>query len=553
MERPPPATVPIPQPVPKVAYEPPVFQTFQERRRARDVALRAKASHPSLRDAPRPPPHPAALAMMASPNAIPGPPPVPPLRSRSPLPPSPSPSLARSYTHGGQPARPLPPPGAPSPLSINTNPFPAPPPPAQYSPFTPSQSSQPSAPVSAAVETDLDRSDTLSSVKSLDRTSFSSPSSRRPLPKPPGGVNPSRSLDRGVAPSLAVGEGIVRRGAGRKQPSVVNEEGEETLIGLPKSGNSSAGSHSPQAVPHPYLPQQPPAIIIPDVTTQKTIDTYTPAKCPQLPVINIGDSDSFSAVSPDDEGNNMVSEATPKSKKVSALPVSPGIQFTGAPVIAVSSFDTADDMLQGDEISFSVPMINIEGDFSASTKTLPRIASDSSRPPNPPRHQAHIHPNSAILCAGCQTPIIGRIVNAMNQRWHPHCFMCAECGELLEHVSSYEFEGKAYCHLDYHDVSRLLDFFFFSYLQSQQTVAYLWRNRNLPITAIIARPQSSNLASLPWTMKSWDSGITTSCTFSAPNAAILSWTHPNRRLREQKRANKVALMARKKMERQTNL
>lgn len=462
MERPPPATVPIPQPVPKVAYEPPVFQTFQERRRARDVALRAKASHPSLRDAPRPPPHPAALAMMASPNAIPGPPPVPPLRSRSPLPPSPSPSLARSYTHGGQPARPLPPPGAPSPLSINTNPFPAPPPPAQYSPFTPSQSSQPSAPVSAAVETDLDRSDTLSSVKSLDRTSFSSPSSRRPLPKPPGGVNPSRSLDRGVAPSLAVGEGIVRRGAGRKQPSVVNEEGEETLIGLPKPGNSSAGSHSPQAVPHPYLPQQPPAIIIPDVTTQKTIDTYTPAKCPQLPVINIGDSDSFSAVSPDDEGNNMVSEATPKSKKVSALPVSPGIQFTGAPVIAVSSFDTADDMLQGDEISFSVPMINIEGDFSASTKPLPRIASDSSRPPNPPRHQAHIHPNSAILCAGCQTPIIGRIVNAMNQRWHPHCFMCAECGELLEHVSSYEFEGKAYCHLDYHDVSRVLDIFFSS-------------------------------------------------------------------------------------------
>lgn len=95
MERRPPATVPIPQPVPKVAYEPPVFQTFQERRRARDIALRASASHPRLRDTlplPRPPPPPAALAMMAAPDAIPGPPPVPPLRSRSPLPPSPSPS-----------------------------------------------------------------------------------------------------------------------------------------------------------------------------------------------------------------------------------------------------------------------------------------------------------------------------------------------------------------------------------------------------------------------------------------------------------------------------
>ncbi|OWZ26148.1 LIM domain-containing protein [Cryptococcus neoformans Tu259-1] len=452
MERRPPATVPIPQPVPKVAYEPPVFQTFQERRRARDIALRASASHPRLRDTlPRPPPPPAALAMMAAPDTIPGPPPVPPLRSRSPLPSSPSPSHAPSNTHDGQPSRPLPPPRVRTPLVANANPLPAPPPSAQYPPFTPSQPPQPSAPVPAAVETDLDRSDTLTSVKSLDRTSFSSPSCKRPLPKPPGGVNPSRSLDRGVAPSLAVGEGVVRRGAGRKQPSVVNEETEETLIDLPKSGNSSAGSHPPQALPRPYLPQQPAAIVMPDNTFQKNVDPYTPAKCPQLPAINIGDSDSPPAVSIDDGGNNVMYGAAPESKEVSALPVSPGIQFTGAPVIAVSSFDTADDMLQGGEISFSVPMINIESDPCASTKPLPLIASGPSRAPNPPRHQAHIHPNSAILCTGCQTPIIGRIVNAMNQRWHPHCFMCAECGELLEHVSSYEFEGKAYCHLDYHD------------------------------------------------------------------------------------------------------
>lgn len=453
MEPPPPPTVPIPQPIPKVAYEPPVFQTFQERRRARDIALRAKASHPSLRDAlPRPPPPPAALAMMASPNARDGPPPLPPPRSRSPLPPSPSPTPSHVNIHYEQSSRPLPPLRAPVPLSVNTNPLPGPPPSTHYSPFTPSQSSQPSEPVSATVETDLDRSDTLTSVKSLDRTSFSSPS-KRPLPKPPGGVNPSKSLDRGVSPS-AVGEGVVRRGAGRKQPSVVNEENEETLIDLPKNGNPSAGSHPPQAVSRPYLPQQPPAIVVPDNTFRGNVVPLIPAKLPQLPAINIGDSDSFSPVFTDDEGSSMIPEATPNPKKISASPVSPGIQFTGAPVIAVSSFDTADDMMQGGEISFSAPMINIEGDsFSAPTKPLPLVASDSNRSPNPPHHQAHIHPNAAILCAGCQTPIIGRIVNAMNQRWHPHCFMCAECGELLEHVSSYEFEGKAYCHLDYHDVS----------------------------------------------------------------------------------------------------
>lgn len=62
-----------------------------------------------------------------------------------------------------------------------------------------------------------------------------------------------------------------------------------------------------------------------------------------------------------------------------------------------------------------------------------------------------IEPDSAILCAGCDNPIIGRIVSAMQQRWHPQCFTCGVCNELLEHVSSYEHEGKPYCHLDYHD------------------------------------------------------------------------------------------------------
>jgi hypothetical protein len=59
----------------------------------------------------------------------------------------------------------------------------------------------------------------------------------------------------------------------------------------------------------------------------------------------------------------------------------------------------------------------------------------------------------ALLCKGCNEPIIGRFVNAMGQRWHPHCFKCNTCGDMLEHVSSYEAGGKAYCHLDYHNVS----------------------------------------------------------------------------------------------------
>lgn len=59
---------------------------------------------------------------------------------------------------------------------------------------------------------------------------------------------------------------------------------------------------------------------------------------------------------------------------------------------------------------------------------------------------------NGLSCGGCNGSIIGRIVSAMAQRWHPNCFRCTICNELLEHVSSYEHDGRPYCHLDYHEV-----------------------------------------------------------------------------------------------------
>lgn len=53
-------------------------------------------------------------------------------------------------------------------------------------------------------------------------------------------------------------------------------------------------------------------------------------------------------------------------------------------------------------------------------------------------------------------PIGGRIVSAMKRRWHPDCFKCDACGEGLEHVAFYEEQGKPYCHVDYHEVSRFI-------------------------------------------------------------------------------------------------
>jgi len=66
-------------------------------------------------------------------------------------------------------------------------------------------------------------------------------------------------------------------------------------------------------------------------------------------------------------------------------------------------------------------------------------------PPPPVRR------TGGLSCGGCGGPIIGRIVSAIGERWHPECFRCTICNELLEHVSSYEHDGRPYCHLDYHE------------------------------------------------------------------------------------------------------
>lgn len=347
-----------------------MFRTFQDRKRSKDMALRAAAGL-DISDAtsiPSPTRQhtipPAALAMMGRPSDTPPLPPPP--RGVSPLPPSPSQSQFR---------RPLPSPTASHALPPSTSP----------------------------VQATIERSDTISSVRSLDRIGFSSPT-KRPLPKPPVGIASSKSLDRGMPGSP--GE-FVRR----KQPSTVQEE-DEVLDGLtrvnldPRGGNG----HSPRIeIPGNPSEQQRapiPAFNVPNTSQQQRVpiptihvppisepDSKAPAKFTPLPAINLPG---------DDEGD--------------AEPSPHGIAFTGLPTIAVTS-ERADP-----------------------SPTPTRVESDS-----------------AIVCSGCDQPIIGRIVNAMAKRFHPQCFRCAECGEHLEHVSSYEWEGQAYCHLDYHDVSYIPD------------------------------------------------------------------------------------------------
>ncbi|KAJ4473709.1 hypothetical protein J3R30DRAFT_711154 [Lentinula aciculospora] len=61
-----------------------------------------------------------------------------------------------------------------------------------------------------------------------------------------------------------------------------------------------------------------------------------------------------------------------------------------------------------------------------------------------------------LTCPVCARAIVGRVVGAMGMKWHPDCFRCTICNELLEFQSSYEGIGedgikRPYCHLDYHE------------------------------------------------------------------------------------------------------
>jgi len=384
MPPPKPAVEAIPPPTPRVAYEPPVFRTFQERKRAKDMALRAdSASNLGPSEAYRA-------------STIPHSPQLPLLQHNVPRIPqanlSTSQTATRSVTLPPIPTnnRPLPLPSAPTPLSML---------PSIRIPSPLTMTFPQNSPVYSPVQATIERSDTLSSIKSLDRMGFSS-SGRRPLPKTPVGVNSSKSLDRGIPMTVA------SAGFRRKQPSVVSEESSED--GLADGMRSIELSPSP-AESH--------------ISSRSTVSIVEPEArgSVPLPAIRSPDSDALQDVSPGEDGPSV--RIVPPDRASS-----PAIAFTELPVIAVSSEHA------GREIRNPMPSIALPGEPSTLAPS-------------------RIQPVGAIVCSGCGQPIIGRIVNAMRQRWHPQCFKCDACRDLLEHVSSYEYEGRAYCHLDYHDVS----------------------------------------------------------------------------------------------------
>lgn len=114
------------------------------------------------------------------------------------------------------------------------------------------------------------------------------------------------------------------------------------------------------------------------------------------------------------------------------------------------------------QITFSDPTASaLDADYSDASPIdeTRRDPGPANNTPSPATGGGRIFPPASsarrgggLACGGCGGPIVGRIVSAMGVRWHPGCFRCSDCNSLLEYVSSYERDGKPYCHLDYHEV-----------------------------------------------------------------------------------------------------
>lgn len=52
----------------------------------------------------------------------------------------------------------------------------------------------------------------------------------------------------------------------------------------------------------------------------------------------------------------------------------------------------------------------------------------------------------APCCGKCGEFVIGRVIKAMNQNWHPGCFRCEHCHIELADLGFIKSGGRALCH-----------------------------------------------------------------------------------------------------------
>jgi paxillin len=115
-----------------------------------------------------------------------------------------------------------------------------------------------------------------------------------------------------------------------------------------------------------------------------------------------------------------------------------------------------------------------DDDLPSSPSPLPSAPKQRLHPRNDPSHPSHplYHPISTLssvplslsldlICLGCETLIVGRVIMALSKRWHPRCFVCTveDCQVLLEHIEFAEKDDQPYCKVHHDEVRLRLVFF----------------------------------------------------------------------------------------------
>lgn len=55
-------------------------------------------------------------------------------------------------------------------------------------------------------------------------------------------------------------------------------------------------------------------------------------------------------------------------------------------------------------------------------------------------------------CAQCGQSIVGEVIIALGEMWHPEHFTCSRCGDKIGHKLFFEKDNKAFCEEDYHEL-----------------------------------------------------------------------------------------------------
>ncbi|KAK0563293.1 hypothetical protein OC861_004886 [Tilletia horrida] len=270
-------------------------------------------------------------------------------------------------------------------------------------------------------------------------------SQRRPLPQVP---QPQQQQHRFYQPHVPQHQyqyypALPQPGASTFQgPAVVHPPPHGAAGPIPPTFSISSHQHTAPPSTLPQVPVQPPSIQV-----SGSASIATPPRQPHAAQV----------------GAVHGQTSTPPAR--APLPPIPGAANQRGPVISVGVHDAP-----------SPPQINVAPAISVVAPSVPEIPFGSPtqgagpsikvpQAPAPPAKNAHSHTSEAqsssshhltaadgSTCASCHRLIVGRVINAMSQLFHPTCFQCKHCHEPLEHVAFFEHEGAPYCHLDYHEL-----------------------------------------------------------------------------------------------------